>query len=334
MAGSPVLELARRYQQQIDRHESAATRRLTNNYIRSWNRLEAMLNALLLEIGTNTPTRAQLVRMERYKALMAQITAELAALQAQTGNEIEGAGNMISLGEQAARELIAMYVGESKIAGMFNVLPKEAIKVLLGFLAPDGPLYARLRQLASVNAEYVAQVMIEGITLGWNPRKIAAMVKKAFSRGLADALRFVRTALLWAYREANRASMVANQEILDGWVWHAHFDDRVCMSCVVMHGTVHPVSEPLNDHHNGRCVAIPLVKGFSNPVTQTGIEWFEQQSEATQRKLMGKGKYEAWRAGRIRLEQLTGEEDDEVYGRMRIEPSLKKLLGIMEAIRE
>lgn len=331
MAISPVLAASRSYQAQLDRLESAATRRLIDHYLRSWRRLEAMLNALLLEIGDQPPTRGQLVRMERYRALMAQIQAELAGLQALTADEIAAAADLIGIGEAHARELIGIGLGgSSQIAGMFHVLPRGAIEALLGFLDPAGPLYARLRQLTAVNAQHVANAMLEGITLGFNPRKIARMVRDAFGRGLADALRFVRTAQLWAYREANRASMVANQSVLQGWVWSAHFDERVCMSCIVMHGTVHPVDEALNDHHNGRCAAIPLVIGFDNPITETGIAWFERQSAATQRALMGPGKYDAWREGKIRLDQLTEERDDDVYGRMRGEPSLKSLLRAME----
>lgn len=334
MAVSPVLVASRNYQAQLDRLEQQAAQRLINNYVKSWARLEAMLNKLLLEIGTNIPTQGQLTRMTRYKALIDQIAAELAGLQALTGNEIGAAGELIRLGEQHARELIGLGLGgTTQVAGMFNVLPVAAIETILGFLDPAGPLYDRLRNLAGVNAKFVADAIIQGITLGFNPRKVARLVQDAFGRGLADALRFVRTAQLWTYREANRASMVANQSVLQGWVWNASFDDRVCMSCVVMHGTVHPVEETLNDHHNGRCVAIPLVRGFDNPVQQTGLDWFSQQSEATQRALMGPGKYDAWQEGKIRLEQLTEERQDDVYGLMRGEPSLKQLLAEMEAVQ-
>lgn len=333
MAISPVLSTARDFQQQLANLEGVANQRLINSYLRSWRRLEAMLNQLLLDIGDNIPTQGQLARMERYQALLAQIAAELAALQAQTANEIEGAGTIVTMGERYAREAMAASLGRADLAGAFNVLPRSAIETMLGFLNPNGPLYARLRMLATINAQHVAEVLVDGITLGWNPRKIARLVRDAFGRGLAEALRFVRTAQLWAYREASHASMVANQDILAGWVWQAHFDDRVCMSCVVMHGTVHPVTETLNDHHNGRCVMVPLVAGFSNPVEQTGLAWFTQQDEATQRKLMGPAKYEAWRAGRIRLDQLTEEREDEVYGLMRGEPSLKQLLESMEVMQ-
>jgi hypothetical protein len=334
MAVSPVLIASRSYQAQLARYESAATGRLIDNYLKSWGRLEGLLNKLLLDIGPNIPTRGRLVRMERYKALMSQIVVELNGLQTMTGNEIAGVGDLIAIGEQHARELMALQIaGRTQVAGMFNVLPREAIQTVLGFLAPDGPLYARLVQLTGVNAQAVADAIAQAITLGWNPRKTAAAVRGAFGRGLADALRFVRTAQLWTYREANRASMVVNQDVLDGWVWNTNFDKRTCMSCVVMHGTIHPVEEVLNDHHNGRCVAIPLVKGFTPVIQETGIEWFEKQSEATQRAMMGREYYHAWKGGAYQLSEMTTVHRDEVYGDMRTEARLWQLLGAEPPVR-
>jgi SPP1 gp7 family putative phage head morphogenesis protein len=247
---------------------------------------------------------------------------------------------MPELGERNNRAIMALML--LLLAGIVNPTPAQIaeassrfvpvlpddLAILTEWLRPGGMLYDRLRMLSGTNIQATIDAILEGVRLGRNPRVIADAVRKMFGRGLADALRFVRTAQLWAYREANRASMVANQDVLEGWVWSAAFDERTCMSCVVMHGTIHPVDEALNDHHNGRCVAIPLVIGFPNPVEQTGLQWFEQQSEATQRALMGPGKYDAWRSGSIRLDQLTEERRDDVYGLMRVEPSLKSLLGV------
>lgn len=328
MAVSPVLITARRYQALLARYERASTARLVNSYIRSWSRLEAMLEALLLDIGDRTPTLGQLERMRRYRSLIGQITAELARLQGLTGDEIGAAGELIAIGEQSARELIGLTVaGRTQVATLFHTLHRSAIETMLGFLDPTGPLYDRLRLLTGFNADLVSDAIIRGITLGWNPRKIAAAVRNAFGHGLTDALRFVRTAQLWAYREANRASYIANRDVLEGWIWHANFDDRVCMSCVAQHGTIHPIEEPLNDHHNGRCVAIPLVTGFPNPVAETGAEWFGRQSEATQKKLMGRQFYEAWKAGMFDLSEMSTTRFDEVYGDMRVEARLWELLG-------
>lgn len=336
MSVSPVLVAAREYQAQLDALNASLSNDLIESYNRSWERIEAMLNALLLEIGDSKPTKAQIKKLREYQALIDRVTAELSVLQTMTENTISDIGkNVIPIGERNMRNLLAIIllgtlasgINLDRAAGSFNTVTPDVIEVLTGWLNPGSPLFERLRQLTGVNALYVANAMIEGITLGFNPRKIARLVQSAFGRGLTDALRFVRTANLWAYREANRASMVANQDILEGWVWSAHFDDRVCMSCVAMHGTIHPVDEPLNDHHNGRCAPIPLVRGFPNPVDQTGIEWFAKQSEATQRKLMGREFYDAWKGGAFDLSEMSTTRRDEVYGDMRVETPLWQLLG-------
>jgi hypothetical protein len=169
--------------------------------------------------------------------------------------------------------------------------------------------------------------MIEGIGLGYNPRKIASIIVDALGQALTDTLRTVRTANLWAYREANRATYIANQQYLAGWVWHANLnDDRTCMSCIAMHGTVHPLDEPLDDHHNGRCAPIPLVIGRENPV-ESGVDWFENLSEAEQRSRMGAKFFEAWQDGKFKLADMPGQYDDDVYGQMRRSRTLQDLLG-------
>jgi len=327
MPDSPLLDTVRRYRARLDALEVQSTARLVANYQSSWRRLDGMLSALLLEIGDAAPTRAQLLRMERYRTLMAQITNELLGLQALTGTEIDLAAEAaIDAAVRAVAEMIGMQAG-------FNALPRSAIISLLGFLDPGGALYARLRLLAGTAAEAVSQAMIEGITLGFNPRKIARMVQEAFARGLSDALRFVRTAQLWAYREAHRAQYIANQDIVEGWQWVCALDDRACMACVAMHGTVHAVGELLNDHHNGRCAMAPIVRGFDRPVTQTGVEWFEAQSEAVQRRMMGGQHYRAWRAGRFQIADYPDTHENDVYGEMRVVKPLWKLLGAAGRMR-
>jgi hypothetical protein len=70
-----------------------------------------------------------------------------------------------------------------------------------------------------------------------------------------------------------------------------------------------------------------MVKGFDNPVKEIGTEWFGKQSEAAQRAMLGPGKYAAWRNGKFGLEQLSAIREDNVYGPMRVEQSLKELIG-------
>ena len=326
----PVFVAVNRYRALLLRRDAAAATRLVDAYRSSLVRLQDKIDLLATQIGDKQPTRGQLVRMTRYRDLMAQVGEELRDLQGLTRSEIDALTRQgIQLGERHGRELISYAAtGTPRIAGVFNGLPQGAIRQLLGFLEPDGALFQRLALMAAVNADGVSEAIISGAALGYNPRRIAAEITRRFGVALTDALRFTRTAELYAYREASRAVYVANGDVVQGWVWHANLGDpRTCMSCIAMHGTVHRLDERLNDHHQGRCAAIPLVAGYDNPVTQTGRDWFEQQAEATQRNLMGGGKYDAWRSGRFDFGQLSTTYDDPAYGVMRRVAALKDLVG-------
>ena len=93
-----------------------------------------------------------------------------------------------------------------------------------------------------------------------------------------------------------------------------------------MHGTVHPLTEPLNDHHNGRCAMLPYPYG-QKVITLTGKDYFDNLPEADQIARMGKGRYQAYKDGLFQFDQLTRELDNDVYGLMRSETPLKELLN-------
>lgn len=325
----PVIELAEQFRAALIAKDLAAQKRLIQAYVSMYNRLKGKVDLLLAQIGQDTPTAGQVARLSRYKQLMEQAATELAGYQVIATNETEAAMRAaITLGPKEARLLMAETIGAPGVAGVFNTLPKGAIEQIIGFLDPGGPLYARLQLLAPYTTEQVSKAIIDGVGLGFNPAKTARAIENAFGLGLSDALRTVRTAQIWAYRESSRATYIANSEVVSGWVWHANLrDGRTCASCINMHGTEHPLSEPLNDHYNGRCSAIPLVRGFPNPVTETGQEWFEKQSEAEQKKYLGQSKWQAWKDGKFSFADLTAEQDNDVYGKMRSERSLKDLLG-------
>jgi len=226
---------------------------------------------------------------------------------------------------------------DAQIMAQWNRLPADAIEQAIAFLGEGSPLQARwAKQMGEEVARGVGDAMIEGIALGWNPKKIAAGIRQQFGQGLNWALRNARTSQMWAYREASRASYMANAHIVKSWTWVSALDDRTCMACIAQHGSVHPLSEPLDDHYNGRCTAVPNTVSYRDlgfdvdmpaQEIESGAAWFNAQSEATQREMMGDAKYDAWKAGRISLDDLAATHTDPVYGEMIGEESLKGLLG-------
>ena len=325
----PVLEYVERYRRQLEQSDAAALSRLVDAYRRAYSRLADKADLLLLEIGDSAPTSGQLVRLARYKDLMGQAAEELQGFSSLTRNEIEKAGELgVKLGELHARELVSVTaVGDASMAAGFNKLHTEAVKSLLGFLDPQGPLYERLGLLAPHTAGLVSDAIVEGVALGKNPKVIANSVRDAFGRGLTDALRTVRTVQIYSYREANRASYLANSDVVGGWIWGATLDGKTCGSCWAMHGSIHGLDEVLDDHYSGRCAEVPLVKGFASPIQETGEQAFEKLSEAEQRQILGPGKHDLYQSGQLDFGKLSVKRDDNVYGTMRSEATLKELSG-------
>jgi SPP1 gp7 family putative phage head morphogenesis protein len=211
--------------------------------------------------------------------------------------------------------------------GGFVGLSPNAMKPLLDYLAKDGKLYARLKELTGATVDKVVTGILDGVRQGFNPRKIADLIQDNFGGGLTDALRNVRTVQLYSYRDSARANYMATDGVITGWVWFATLDDRVCLSCVAMHGTIHPLDETLNDHYNGRCAALPYIPEFGNPVEQSGKDWFDSLDPSQQSAMMGQAKLEAYQAGAFEFDKLSVEHETPVYGAMRTEASLKNLIG-------
>ena len=323
MAQQPdVIALAEQFREALLRQDAAQLGRLARAYADIAKRLGTKIELLIREIGDlDNPTNGQIARMDRYVSLLEDTNRELTQFQGFASVEIQqNARRVIGQGSIDATRLAAVQLGDAQLAAGFNSLPTDAIETLLGFLQPDGPLYQRLTQLAPITAGRIGDALLEGVALGYNPTKVASYVNNALGMGLTDAMRMARTANLYAYREASRATYVANPDIVEGWIWYAELDGA-CPSCVAMHGSFHTNDETLNDHHNGRCAAIPKVIGRDTPVTQSGEDWLKEQPESTQRQVLGPGKYDAWRSG-TPLDSFTDVHDDPVYGPMRVEAPL------------
>lgn len=109
-----------------------------------------------------------------------------------------------------------------------------------------------------------------------------------------------------------------------------------CMSCVAMHGTEHTLDEALDDHHAGRCTMLPITLSArelglnvseETQTVQSGEEWFRSLSREKQIATMGASKWKAWNAGEFDFAQLSEPYQNDVYGQMRREASLKGLIG-------
>jgi hypothetical protein len=79
-------------------------------------------------------------------------------------------------------------------------------------------------------------------------------------------------------------------------------------------GRFYQVSEGFDEHPNGRCSMIPVLRNVPPVQYQTGQEWFAQQPEATQRRILGAGRFDAWQSGRASLDDMVSRDWSDDWG--------------------
>ena len=338
----PIIKTMLAARRRLLRRDAAALRELAGMYAKALDRLKADRNALLKVIRESAPDRDQLIRLASFDNLIAGLRREMTNLaKAMAGNlsqeilaELGAAGDDgLLLAQTALPGLEAAY-----IRGRWVILNPDQVTTMFGFLDPTGPLIAGIRtNYGPALAEFIRETIATGFIAGMNPRDVARLIAQALGEGLNWAMTTARTAHLWAYRAAAHQNYLNNSWVVKGWTWFAQLDDRVCMSCVAQHGSEHPLTEILADHHQGRCAPLPITRSYAElgfpdipdlrPVVPSGETWFRAQPAVLQRRMMGPGKWAAWNAGKFDFSQLTVPYNDPVYGRMLRENSLKGILG-------
>jgi hypothetical protein len=350
-----ALDAARRFRAQLEAQELAAFNRMSTIYQGIFRAILPEIAALSEEIArVEFPDKESVLKLARLGRLLDQIEIQVTRFGGTVLDEITLAQRMaIEQSVTNAMELIELSLPPDlppelwdAVRGSFVRLPADAIESAAGLLAEDSPLADLLRaNYGPAVKDQVAQHILDGIGAGMNPQRIAILLEQNFAnslgQGLTWAMTTVRTAQIKSYRLANHAIFEANSDLVPTWTWVADIgSDRTCMSCINKHGSVHPVTESLDDHHSGRCVPVPNAITFEDlgldiperrTEIETGEEWFKRQPKAVQIERMGPAKYRAWKAGAFEFSQLSQEYDDDVYGVLLREASLKHMVGLKEA---
>lgn len=313
------------------RRDEAALKRLMAAYQPVYQRIQARVAALTAQIAEAT-ARGETVRPSwlrargRLETLQRQIVAEWARYA-------DVAEQVISDAQRAAVEAAAAEAYQLTLAALADAgvavgadlvrLPTAAVQELVGVLGDGSPLRGLLDALGAHAAQEVADALVHAVAVGRNPRQTARDIRAALGGDLNRALRIARTEQLRAYRSASLQSYQANSDIVRGWQWRASPSRRTCPVCLAMDGTEHPLEEPFGSHPACRCTPVPLLRNQPAPPHETGAEWFARQDEATQRAMLGAGKFDLYRTKQITLQDLVGTKDDARWGRSVYERSIK-----------
>ena len=323
-------ELAKRLEKirnSLDQVQRAALLRVVNSYKSTTRYLDSDIDLLIKELSGGQLSVADVKKLKAYNRLIGNSAEALQQFASYLGVDMRNEMDKMAALGQADAFLLLLSQGDV-LRGVLNKGANEAqLRALINYLDYGKPLYKRLQQYGQYNAEYISKMILDGVRGGYNPITIGRSIRDAFGMGLTDAMRMMRTVQIYSYRDASHLNYQNNRDVVTGWLWYAELDDLTCMSCVAMHGTFHSVDETLDDHHNGRCVPVPVTR-LSDPFIKegSGQEWFNQKSEAEQKQMMGAGKYDAWKAGKFEFSQLSKETDNDVFGKMRGETPLKDLV--------
>jgi SPP1 gp7 family putative phage head morphogenesis protein len=328
MSAPPVSDLQRanqRYRAMLIAREAAAVQDIGRAYKQTWDALEGRI----LDIAERAdPSDFAIFQSERYRTLQAETALRMEVIEERVHETViaEQRFGATQGREQALRQIQAAYGDIGREMAELNRIPMEQLGDLIGNLSDGSPLRDLLHQLGPDARRRIEQGLMQGITLGLNPREVARMTRDAFGGNMARALTVSRTEMLRAARSSQLRHFAENSHAVARWRWTAALDSRTCMSCVMMHGREFPLTEDFASHPNCRCAPSP-VPPRSRLDVEPGDAWFERQPADIQRQMMGGKKYDAYKKGLFDLPELVAEHDDRQWGKSRSEASLVSILG-------
>jgi hypothetical protein len=311
-----TLRLARRVRADLLKTTAEQDRALTKAWVDAWDDIGGDLEKALVELISATTngvlTQATILRSIRLQQALDVVARRLTRLTDDAGRQV--AGDLVQVVRTA---------GEAQAEIVASQLPKAERDSLAGWSRVDARQVDAIVQRSTeritsqmwpLSAEADAAVrreLVRGLLVGEGPRKTAAAIldrtEGAFNGGLGRALTIARTETLDAHRTAAKLAHDQNSDVLRGWMWLAATSTRTCPACLGMNGTEHPLTEagPLG-HQNCRCTRVPLTKSWKDlginipepEPTPTGSQaWFDSQTEAVQRQILGPARYAAYQRG-------------------------------------
>ena len=328
MPDGTIFDRLEQIRKSLDANQRKALLRVVQSYKSSVKYLDSDIDLLVKELSGAQMSVRDVQKLKAYQRLMGNSAEALQQFASYLGIELRNEIDAMHIA--GARDSVAVLGAYGKdIQALIRRVNPEQLAALRKYVDPGMPLYNRLQQFGKYSADYISQMILEGVKAGKNPVYIAKAIVDAEGMGLNDAVRMMRTVQVYAYRDANQASYQANSDIVRGWVWFAQLDDATCESCIAMHGTFHTVDETLDDHHNGRCTMLPqTILTRENTIPEgAGEAWFKGLPESQQQQIMGPGKWQAWKEDKFDFSQLSKQVDNDVFGTMRTASSLKDLVG-------
>jgi len=326
--------IATRHRTALLRYERLAATTMVQHYGSAWQRLRESITDMVSRYNAAVAagediSPSWLFQVGRWESLQRQVEMEMSRIIDVADMSIRGQQwNAVQSALQQTTEKAIATAGPA-VMTTWSRLPVDAMTDLVGYLGNGSPLRTLLDELGTQASQQVRDALVRGLQLGYSPRKVAGQVRQAFGGNMARALTVSRTEMMRANREASLRQWKANDRVFSGWRWVSGKTDRTCPMCLAMDGTVHSFDEHLDDHPNGGCTDVPVLRGREDEPAnwKTGDKWFEEQADATKRKILGDPRYEAYKGGKLTLQDTIGQRTSQEWGSMHYARSLKEILG-------
>ncbi len=351
MSSGRLQQTIAHYRQQLLQQEARSVRSLEYAYQHTLSAIQPRLDLLYrqitayLESGESVPVSIlrQRLQLESLSLFLKGQISHYSALALLTTRQLQHFG--ATQGQKAAMTMLQGTV-PANVKWTFGIPSQKAIADLVGATQAGSPLADLFDGFGAEAAQNVTQALINGLTLGDNPRTIAPQVMQALDIPRWRALTIARTEMLRAYRSANLETFRANSDVVKQWRWTAAHDARTCAACLAMDGQLFDLDTDMGTHPNCRCVMAPITNSWSDILGplgidtsdlqetsaseadyQNGADWFDQQDASLQRSILGNAKYEAYQNGAFSFADIVGHSDDPKWGASIYERSLKELVG-------
>lgn len=330
---SLVARVVREHREGLLRGEAEEMARMASKWLEMERSLAGQFNALALEIeliraSGKVPTLHKVMQLERYKDLLEQARDEVEKYVQYAEGEIKSAQTEWGrLGIEQGAEAIRTLQAENGIRVGFNVLPVRAIEGMVGLAGDGSPLKALLSKSYREAADGLLKVLREAILMGWGPQETARAMANGFGVGLNRAFRVARTEQLRVYREGSRMEYRASGLVVE-YQRMAAKSVRTCMACLIADGRIYGIDEVFEEHPEGRCTLVPVLKGYPAASWETGRVWFERQPEAVQQQMMGAQPFAAWKDGRFGLDDLVTRRTNATWGAALQVTPMKELMEL------
>jgi len=312
-----VIRVLAEYRARMDGQETALMEDMARRWLLIEGGLDADIAALAQEMARRTAageviTKQMVYRAERYQIIKARLADEVKKYNQDAVEIISSAQRQYAtLGINAAQDAItAMY--PSPLSAAFNRINVGAVESMIGFAGDGSPLRTLLTKDPKLAVDGLLDALINGLGRGLGPGQIGRDMANGMGMGLDRAMLIARTEAARAQRTAS-TMQYRDSGVATGFMRLVK-KSTACVGCLMLDGERFKLAEELYDHPAGKCGTVCIIEGMPPPTWQKGQDWFLEQDEDAQRRILGPERYQLWKDGQIKLSDLARKTHSDVWG--------------------